>query len=323
MSEQPKKKKKTRKPSLTRRLRRWSRGPRHRIVIPVLNTLVWFMQHLTHSGALRLGRWLGRLGYCFGGKSRQLAISQLQQAGLAHDEAEARKMTRCVFESLCMNVVETLQAPAWSDLYRAEVLHIVNPEYLVELYEQGKGSVAILSHAGNWEFSPFTHYQHFKREAYAAMSESSNPYLNEWVQRFRENFGGRVLFAGSRGLTLLKSVRRGYVLGLLADQDSKTYKSIYVDFFGRPARTAIGPALLARQAKVPIVPAFMHREEQDPRHHYFTLYEPLWPDYDLDEEEDIERLTQAHTSALEAHIRKHPTQWAWVHARWHHQPKSR
>jgi KDO2-lipid IV(A) lauroyltransferase len=119
---------------------------------------------------------------------------------------------------------------------------------------------------------------------------------------------------------MVRHLRSGGVLAMIADQDSTRSRGIFVDFFGRPAYTPAGPAYLARRTGIPMLPLVIVREPDDPRLHKILIDEPIRPDPQLDEETDVQRMTQAYTRVMEGWIRQYPSQWVWVHDRWRHQP---
>jgi KDO2-lipid IV(A) lauroyltransferase len=94
---------------------------------------------------------------------------------------------------------------------------------------------------------------------------------------------------------------------------------VFVEFFGRPASSHKGVALLALEHDAPICVGFARRlgdkfkfevwmqcilEPRDYRH----LADPVWS------------ITQDCARAFEAAIRPNPEQYLWLHRRWKHQP---
>ncbi|MDH3224235.1 MAG: lysophospholipid acyltransferase family protein, partial [Gemmatimonadota bacterium] len=103
-------------------------------------------------------------------------------------------------------------------------------------------------------------------------------------------------------------------VGILGDQDARK-AGIFVDFFGRPASTARGPAVLSLRAGAPLVLAVAIREEgAKPR--YSVYFEPLDQPRTGNLDRDVATLTQAYTHRLEAFIRRYPEQYFWLHRRW-------
>ncbi|MFC1606453.1 lysophospholipid acyltransferase family protein, partial [Candidatus Latescibacterota bacterium] len=109
----------------------------------------------------------------------------------------------------------------------------------------------------------------------------------------------------------------GHLVGMLVDQDIKV-KGDFVDFFGKPAHTAIAPALLSLKFDIPIIPLFSCRDEKDIHHIY--VGERITTELSGDKYNDILSLTDKASLATEAFIREHPEQWVWFHRRWKTRP---
>jgi KDO2-lipid IV(A) lauroyltransferase len=97
------------------------------------------------------------------------------------------------------------------------------------------------------------------------------------------------------------------------------HEGLFVPFFGRPACTHYGPAMLAIESRRPVITAFSHRTADGRLHLDWdppldipasgTLRERTW------------ELTRRLTDRIEAAVRRHPEQWFWVHKRWKNQPR--
>jgi KDO2-lipid IV(A) lauroyltransferase len=107
-------------------------------------------------------------------------------------------------------------------------------------------------------------------------------------------------------------------VGLLIDQDIRDIPAVFVDFFGHPARTPSGAAVLALRLGCPVVPTFSHRRADGS--HIVEVSPPLPSPTEGPTEERIAQLTAAATAAIEHEIRCHPEQWVWMHRRWRSQP---
>jgi predicted LPLAT superfamily acyltransferase len=92
------------------------------------------------------------------------------------------------------------------------------------------------------------------------------------------------------------------VVALQADRALGSGGDVWIPFFGRPAPFPLGPFLLARAARVPVVPAFCvldGRQRYDVR-----VAAPIA--VGRGEEEAAAR---AWVALLESVVRDHPTQW--------------
>lgn len=110
----------------------------------------------------------------------------------------------------------------------------------------------------------------------------------------------------------LRKLRAGEIVALIADEDRS--QGIPVEFFGKPAYSATGPAVISLRSGAPLVPIFVVREEKN-RHH--VIIEPEG-EFSLgdDKEENIRIITSWYTRIIEDMIRRYPDQWTWFNKRW-------
>jgi len=107
------------------------------------------------------------------------------------------------------------------------------------------------------------------------------------------------------------------VIGLLIDQDIDA-PGVFVEFFGRPAWTPTGAALLALRTGRPVVAGFAARLSDGRMRLSFCPPIEIVRGPDLDRE--VAALTAILTAHIEHQIRSQPEQWVWMHRRWRHQP---
>ncbi len=110
----------------------------------------------------------------------------------------------------------------------------------------------------------------------------------------------------------------GGTVGILLDQNVARKEGVFVDFFGRPACTNKGLALIAARTKAPVITAFIRRVDSGLHEIHIGDEIPLIETGD--KEADLTANTQAYTKAIEDFIRQYPDQWFWVHRRWKTRP---
>lgn len=241
--------------------------------------------------------------------------------GDALSEIERSRIVREVFQTIGMNALEAFNSAAWSDDdFRARV-EFIGGEHAEAALAPGKGSIYMTGHFGNWELMPMSYLAHSGLSVGAIMQRTRVPELDALIRKLRGGPGTTIFMADDPGIRFVRMLKKGGVLSMLADQDSKKVNSTHVTFFGRPARTPTGGPFLARKTGASILPLFIHRRSDDPTRHVFRFHPPIFPDASLSEEEDVRRMLQIYTSALEQEVREHPGQWMWLHERWRHQPK--
>ena len=103
------------------------------------------------------------------------------------------------------------------------------------------------------------------------------------------------------------------------DLNTLEREAVFVDFFGTKAATTFVVAKLALRTGAVVFPAFTPWDNKRKKL-VFQVAEPLTFERTGDEREDILRLTQAMTTAVERYVRRYPDQWLWIHRRWKTRP---
>src|SRR5262249_31202416 len=127
---------------------------------------------------------------------------------------------------------------------------------------------------------------------------------------FRAQVKLRSIWRGREGAAraMLKVLKSGEILGLLIDQDTDV-QSVWVEFFGHPAKTPRAAADLALRLGSAVVLGFCTRVGRGPRYRLSMREVPTAG-------ADAVTLTAQLTQQIEAQIRAAPDQWVWMHQRW-------
>ena len=182
---------------------------------------------------------------------------------------------------------------------------------------RGKGLIYVAGHIGNWELLARRLALVTQPNAVIA-KRNADPKLNELVARFREEGGNKTLWREDRatGRELIKLFRQGGALGILIDQDTKV-QGVFVPFFGRPAFTPRAVGDLALRFGATVVVGTSHRRGPRPgAGHELDIVELSYDPGPVDPEAEVGRITAAAAALQEAAIRRHPTEWVWMHRRW-------
>ena len=271
------------------------------------------MRVLPWRPARALGTGMGSLAYRLSPRYRRIADKNLQIAyGSALSVRERKRLTRRVFQNFARAMmIEFLKVPFLSP---DEVRALVPAETLDPLYAalaRGRGVLVVSAHLGNWELLA-------RRIAMEGIPikvvtrQSPDPAFNAITDSLRENAGYTVHPRGSSPRGLLKHLRNNGVVAILADQ--KSDDGVYVPFFGQPAGTVAGPAVLALKTGAAVLPLFA------PRRVGGTFETVFLPEIDTtptgETEADVARIMGDITAAIESAVRQYPDQWLWLHDRW-------
>lgn len=190
-------------------------------------------------------------------------------------------------------------------------------EALESALAEGKGVVMVTGHLGNWEVAGAS--LSARGIALDVVAKGmANRRFGEDLDATRARLGMRVVDMAVAPREVLRSLRKGRLVALVADQNARE-QGVFVPFFGVPAATFRGPALFALRAGAPIFIGICTREPGWPqRYRAWTERIDFTPSGNL--EADELRLTEAHTAALEQAVRQAPEQYFWQHKRWKTRP---
>jgi KDO2-lipid IV(A) lauroyltransferase len=288
----------------------------------VVRVVVCVLQALPYDTACRAAAGLARLLYHLDRRHRRVADDNLRQAFPGrYTDAERDGLVRSVYRHFCQLLIEIVQVPRrlsarnWRDH-----VELVPGRLLVDSLLSGRPLLLVTGHFGNWELGGYgLGLLGFRTHAIARPLD--NPYLDDFLRRFRERTG-QGLLAKHGDFERMNAILAGNgVLATLGDQDAGQ-RGLFVDFFGRPASTHKAIALLALEHRVPLLVVGV-RKVGEPLRYQVRVEDHILPE-DYDGRPDAVRaLTQRFTAALERVVRAAPEQYFWLHRRWKHQPVQR
>jgi KDO2-lipid IV(A) lauroyltransferase len=262
----------------------------------------------------------GRLGLLAHGllrTARRRTITNLSRAfGWEEDDPRLRRTVREVFVQAGKNVADLIWLPRLTASNIDELVRIENGHHLHEAIALGRGVIVVTGHIGNWELMAAS-YALRGYSVSAVARRVYDPRLDRMLNDLRKNARVRGISRDSGLREMIRVLRRGELLGVLMDQDTKV-RGVFVPFFGRLAHTPVGPVMLAMKTRAPIVPIAIHRQPDDT--HVSTVMPPVTLRYTDDREADLRINTWRCTRVLEEFIRQHPAQWVWMHNRWKKRP---
>ncbi|MCJ7507884.1 MAG: lysophospholipid acyltransferase family protein [candidate division Zixibacteria bacterium] len=263
---------------------------------------------------------MGKLCYFLITKARKQTIENLKIAFKGKNEVELRRLSLEVFENLGKNTVDAirLKNANWNEV--SQMVEVEGMEHFDRAYKLGKGLVALTGHIGNFELIA-TYFALAGYKVSIIGRELYDKRLDKLLVENREKAGIRNIPTTAKTREVVKALKSGRALGVLIDQDSFRVRGIFVNFFGRPAKTPIGPILLAQRTGSPIVPLAIVRKEDD--NYKMIIREEIKTETPEDKEKGLVELTQKGTKFLEDIIREYPAQWVWMHNRWASQPEDK
>lgn len=298
---------------LFKRLRRYAR-------YLLVRAALWCVGRLNLATASHLGATFGGLAFRLAAAERSKAYRSME-IGLPHLSGEERyelvrdcfkHLGRAAFELACIEQLDA-HVDDWVDWPKPD------RDVLDHALARGKGVVFVSGHVGNWELLA-------RRVALAGYpcntiaKEASDPHTTALIEGFRASANLKSIWRGKSGAAkeMLRVLKSGGILGLLIDQDTKV-QSVWVPFFGQPAKTPRAAADLALRTGAAVVLGFCQRD--DDRRYRLSMREVPLPT-EGDEEAKVLALTAAMSFGIETAIRTHPEQWVWMHQRWKSPPQT-
>jgi len=294
-----------------------SRSPlrplRQQLEVLLLHALGLLARALPFAWTSALGALLGRAAFHALARRRRIAIENITRAlGPVHDGVPASLLARRVFEQIGRSFLEFLAMPRLGREGILRRVEMIGYEPALEWAREGKGAVMVTAHFGNWELCGAAVRAAGGPVRYL-LPPQSNRGSDAYFDEIRRRVGIEPVKIGFGMREELRALRGGAFLGMLPDQDARRV-GLHVPFFGRPASTHTGPARLAYRTGCPIGIGLIERRAGA----RFTsrLVAILRPDPDAEEAREVERLTREITAVIEAHVRRRPDHWYWIHRRW-------
>ena len=181
----------------------------------------------------------------------------------------------------------------------------------------GRGVLVLIAHFGNYALLAMHVQRLFGYPLSIVIKRLRNEKINTlWFGQLKKD-GVNAIESKNAYRACVKALRNKEFVGFMLDQNRPASSGVFVPFFGRPASTTPGLALLSAQTRAPVLPVFMRRNP-DGTHHLLAL-PPIDPPPDH-KPDTILRYTALYTRIIEDQIRQHPTQWLWWHKRWRAKP---
>ena len=283
----------------------------------IIQALTRVFSGLSSKGAQKAGRaiaWLLGSVMCF---RRVEVLEAIRRSFPEKPPSFAPSVAKGMYAHLGALLVEFLRISAVTPEKLSRDVIFTDFEKIDSILIQGRGLIALTAHIGNFELLAMV--SAFKGVPLTIITKKLKPgWLNDWWVETRSRFGLRVLPSRNSFLDCLGVLGNNGVLAFVLDQNMNKYRGIFVDFFGRPACTSPGLAILSARSGAPVLPAFITREG-DGRHKVHIL-DPL-PSPRGTGKDMIRAATQQYTTIIEQFIRAHPDQWIWLHRRWRTQPE--
>ncbi len=256
---------------------------------------------------------LWRLFYYLSPRQRLITIHNLTCAFPEKSLPEILVLAKKVYRHLAVVAAEFLELPRFPGMDPREIADVEGLENCARALAKNKGLLVISAHFGNWEYGAALIARLIKPMVviYRPFDSAVLENLIHWV---RSSVGSIPLPKERATMKMFRSLAKNEILGILMDQNVAAREGVFVDFFGRPACTTDGVAILALNTEAPVLPTFLYR--QDNGRYRLVLGEEMEIVRTGDARADIVANTQNFMKSFEGMIRQYPDQYLWLHQRW-------
>jgi KDO2-lipid IV(A) lauroyltransferase len=266
-------------------------------------------------GALRKLLFIGlvKAFYHLSPRQRYITLHNLKNAFPEKDMGQIIEIAKKTYRHLGIVAAEFFDLPKIKREVIENTIEIEGLEGCKAALEKNKGLLIFGAHFGNWELMHIV-ISLIVHPMLLIYRPLDNPILEDLIRWVRSTAGSKTLPKERAMRPMLRTLQKNEIVGLLIDQNVAWQEGVFVDFFGRPACTTDGLAILALHTGAPVIPAFMARQ---PSGKYRLILGREVEVVDTgDQDRDETANTQIFMKVIEDIIREYPDQWLWLHHRW-------
>ncbi len=305
-----------------------TRRLRHLVEYAALRGVVALCRAMPAVVADRFGALLGWFVARVGRPRWRVVTRQLERSFPDADPRWTMSVARRCYRHLGAEMVAMFRLSGTRARRILAQTEVVGLDVLEQARSRGDGVVLVSGHLGNWEVGTAG----LVARGYPidiVVARQRNRLFDDYLNGARARLGMAVIPRESATTGVLAALRAGRTVGIMGDQDARD-AGVFVDFFGLPASTARGPAVLALRAGATMATFHTIRlPGWRPRYriHVESLGTGSGSEHPnsrargtgrdaLDREATVAAVTQAFTRRLEEHIGRVPHQYFWMHRRW-------
>ena len=283
------------------------------IAYGIARVLIACFARLPLATSLRIGDAFGKGVFYLSGKRRVAYVNLRNALGERLTPRARWKAVRDHYGLMAQNIVEIMSFPKLTPAHIGQNIRIHGLEKFEALAKSGKGGVLLTGHFGNWELLQVVAGLR-GTPIHVLARDQKYPRLNELLNKLRETHGSVAVSRGAGIRSLVRALKEGKLIGVLADQSAGKTEGIILPFFGIKTSVPTGAFELAVRTGSLLMPCYMVRVEHA-RHEIF-VGDVLRDDPSATNEERIESVARQYLASLEEFISKYPGQWLWENKRW-------
>jgi lauroyl/myristoyl acyltransferase len=270
---------------------------------------------LPEAAVRRIGTWAGSYASKRSGGRRALLSSHMRRVlGPDASSSDIQDAVDGMYRSYGRYWAETF----WFRPRRRDAIidnvDRVHFQPVLDAQADGRGIVFAVPHVGNWEIAGVI-ARDLGLDLMAVAEDLPNPLITQWFIDVRNDFGIDIVLTSDpeRRSKMIRHLKAGGALALLADRDV-TGKGVAVEFFGEETTVPAGPVALAELTNSVVLPVVAYFKDEGG--YTIEVGDPIESPDNGTRSERVALGSQRVADALEAQIRKHPSQWHLFQPNW-------
>ncbi len=268
--------------------------------------------HMPRCAITSLSGIMGRIGYSVTGRERRVARANLETA---FPNASERWIQTTGMESFQTFALVLFDLFWFGNHSSRRIERYVDFDNSMQAILDPGPSVAVTAHLGNWEVLGLATALRGS-SLISVAADLDNAAVNRQLNLMRQATGQKILPRHGAVKGLLKALRNGESVALLADQNTLPEDGgAFVDLFGLPVPMTRAPGILACRTGAPVIVAFCVPEAGGRYRAYVSdRFEPS-----AEGMNDLE-VTERIAGAMEKEIAANANKWLWSYKRWKYIP---
>lgn len=279
--------------------------------------LLHALSYLPYALVARFGEALGSLLYRIPSRRKRVVQTNLRLCFPEKSEAEREALARETFRMVLRSFAERGIFWCGSGAQMRRWVRIDDQADLVALH--GTPHIVVTLHLAGVEAGGIRVTQHLQDNAIPGNSlytTQSNRLFDAHMKRWRGRFGGNMIARTQNTRDVVRLIRKGEVMQLIADMDFGARESVFVPFFGVPAASLAAVSRLARLTHAKVI--FAYTEMLPDYQGYCVHLLPPETDFPTD---DVVADTRRMNAFFESVIRPRIAEYYWVHKRFKTRPE--
>lgn len=293
---------------------------RRRIIDRLIGYLLRAASHLLNcvpeTWINRISGWVGFIWFKIFRVRRNVILENLGYAFPAMPIGKRAQLGQAACTHLVRTILEFLRIPRYLESNWSERVRFEGLEHFDRAKEHGKGVLLVTGHLGSFELALAALAVRFG--SLSVIVKAFPHGVDGFINAIRARAGTRMIAARGTTSAVLRTLRRNEVVVAVLDQNARRSKGVFVTFFGQPACTMAGAALIAVRSEAAVIGASTWRELDGT--HVIRIDKEFPRENAESLGETIQRRTQQYTHFIEQAIREHPEQWLWPHKRFKTRP---